>query len=333
MPAAVARPASGALTWTVSKSLKLHDGAGFTAAAATGPGTAWTFLDVKPVAWHLAAGHWSSTRFPDERGAISYAAASGPDNVWAFGLNGAGRPAAYRFNGTRWALAHKFGGAAVISAAVISSSDVYVITAAGTRGRLATLHYNGRTWRQVPAARNLRSVSALTAGNIWAIRESSVAHFRHGKWRYTPVRSLLPRKDRSCGGTMSDVYAQSATSVWAVDSTGCGSAIRPVLLHYTGRHWHAASTKRAIGGVISIVPDGAGGLWLATQAEPLTSSALVHFAHGKFTKIRQPAGSGWLDIAGLAHERRSTVSYAVGTISPLYGSTNNHDRALVLRNS
>jgi hypothetical protein len=332
-PATRAASLARSLSWKVSARLKLRNSDGelasFTAVAPTGPGTAWAFLNVSPVAWHLASGHWSSVRFPDERMIISYAAASGPDNVWAFGLNNT----AYRWDGSRWAVAHRFGHDDISSATVVSSSDVYVITA--VRTRMVTWHFNGHGWRELPGGRNLFQISASSPGNIWAVGVYTIAHFTHGKWHYTRVKSLLPGKDRSCT-VMSAVYAKSPSSVWAVDARICGTTIDPaVLLHYTGRRWRVASPRDAIGyvGSTDLAPDGSGGAWLASEGDGITSSSLVHFANGKFTTISQPVRGAYFEIDGLAHEARSDVSYAVGTVSPGFGGVSRKDHALVLLNS
>jgi hypothetical protein len=318
---------AGALRWTVSKSLKRRNPEytpEFSAVTATGPGNAWAFLNGKPVAWHLVSGRWSSVRFPNENTLITYAAASGPRDVWAFGLNNT----AYRFNGARWAVAHTFPRKeGIISATVIGRTDVYafILSSAGP----ITWHYNGRGWRQVRAARGLIGASAVSPSNIWAVGES-VAHFTDGKWHKTPVKSLLPKKDRACPD-LTAVYAQSASSVWALDSSGCDNNIGPlILLHYTGGHWHVIQEKVANVNAATLIPDGRGGLWIATEAEVVTPSYLLHFSDGKFTKAKQPV-AGYYAIAGLAHAPRSTVSYAVGAAAPqaVIGPA---DRAVILQN-
>jgi hypothetical protein len=323
---------ASSLSWKVSARLNLRNSDGklasFTAVAPTGPGSAWAFLNVSPVAWHLVSGHWSSVMFPDERMIINYAAASGPDNVWAFGLNNT----AYRFGGARWVVAHRFGHDDVMSAAVVNSSDVYVITAVGTR--MVTWHFNGQSWRMLPGGKNLFLISASSPGNVWAAGVDTVAHLTHGKWHDRRVKSLLPSKYRSCT-VMSAVYAKSPGSVWAVDARICGTTIDPtVLLPYTGRHWRVAAPSHAIGYVAStdLTADGSGGVWLATEGDGITSSSLVHFANGKFTTIRRPVRGAYFQIAGLAHEARSDVSYAVGTVSPASGGISRKDHAFVLVN-
>jgi hypothetical protein len=324
------RQRASTLTWTVSKSLKRSNPGfpGFSAVTATGPGSAWAFLDVKPVAWRLASGRWSSVRFP--AAVISYAAASDPRNVWAFGTAmPAGSDVAYRFDGVRWAVAHTFPvDDYLLSATVISPSDVYVFTQSPTGS--PTWRYNGRHWRQVPAAKGLRAASALSAGNIWAVSGRSVAHFTGGNWHFTPVRSLLPEKYRSCAD-LSAVYAQSARNVWAIDSSGCQNEVGPVLLlHYTGRHWRAIPTGIANDYAASLIPDGNGGLWLAVAPAVISSSYLLHFADGKFTIIKQPVAGAYFGVDALAHAPGSTVSYAAGFVSPELTSTT--DRAIILRN-
>jgi hypothetical protein len=183
----------------------------------------------------------------------------------------------------------------------------------------------------VRAAKRLSAASALSAHNIWAVGETSVAHLSGGKWHFTAVKSLLPKKGQSCPD-LSAVYAQSARNVWVIDSSGCASELGPVLLlHYTGRHWHAIPAKVANAYAGSLTPDGRGGLWLAVAAGVVTPSYLLHFADGKFTKIRQPVAGAYFGVDELAHAPGSTVNYAAGFVSPELVST--FDRAIILRNN
>lgn len=324
------RPA-GALRWTVSKSLKRRNPGfpGFTAVTATGPRSAWAFLAVKPFAWRFASGRWSSVRFPSA--GITYAGASGPDNVWAIGTSmPSGSDVAYRFNGVRWAVAHTFPvDDYPLSATVISRTDVYVFTQS-PRGA-PTWHYNGSDWRKVPAARNLITASALSARSIWGLSARQVTHFSGGKWHPTPLKSLLPRKDRSCTD-MSAVYAQAPRSVWVIDSRTCDTTPL-LLLHYTGRRWHVIPAKipAAVDAYApSLIPDGSGGLWLALAPAVIASSYLLHFAGGKFTVVKQPVPGAYFGVEALAHAPGSTVNFAAGFVSA--EDTSATDRAIILRN-
>jgi hypothetical protein len=116
-----------------------------------------------------------------------------------------------------------------------SASNAWAVGAiAGTGNQLFILHWNGTRWSQAPSPHvsgQLHAVAASSASSVWA---AGLAISR------TRIASLLLRwngtrwaRVRCPGKGLTGLAAPTASSAWAVGTTGSG----PLILHWNGIRW------------------------------------------------------------------------------------------------
>src|SRR5580658_5669927 len=116
-----------------------------------------------------------------------------------------------------------------------SASNAWAVGAiAGTGNQLFILHWNGTRWSQAPSPHvsgQLHAVAASSASSVWA---AGLAISR------TRIASLLLRwngtrwaRVRCPGKGLTGLTAPTASSAWAVGTTGSG----PLILHWNGTRW------------------------------------------------------------------------------------------------
>jgi hypothetical protein len=231
----------------------------------------------------LRGGAWAAGSVPLPRKnlvVLDQAAAFSPADVWVFGTQAVGpvsrldfRPYAARFNGKRWTRVTLPGtGPAVVSA--LAADDMWAVTGAvipGT-GLTATprvLHWNGRSWRALPAQPRLPGHATL----------STVLAQAHGTaW----VGGSLPNRK---GGTSELAWEWNGRSWAAADPPGAPSTADYYL---TG-----------------LVPGGTGGLWgIGTSLLSSSPGAtrIWDYADGTWSVPGQ-VSQRWLflELAGVPH--------------------------------
>lgn len=126
-------------------------------------------------------------------------------------------------------------------------------------------HWNGKTWRSVPAKQvgkpdsQLFAVTAISPRNIWAVGQADTGNFRfrplieHWNGRAWSVVAAPSPKLSGSGFGLTAVSAVSATDIWAVGSDVTATGARPLAEHWNGRHWSLvnmpAPTSARISGV------------------------------------------------------------------------------------
>jgi hypothetical protein len=317
---ASASPAVPPLAWHFAKQVHQGDNGEFTAIAAVGTNGGWAFSGdgaVAPTAFRRSGATWTPAPFPghsDER--VVTAQATSAANVWAFTTNGT-RSRALRWNGTSWSVAGSFS-REIAGAVVISRTDVWVF---GDQfqpgGVLGTWHFNGRAWIHVPGEGSLNGGSALSAASIWAFGGTHVAHWNGRAWSATSVASLLPARDKSGlnDPAVMAIYAQSATSVWAVGNGNREDEGGPlVVLHFNGQAWSQVAESQAFGGFDAfgqVAPDGRDGLWIPVPGSEGGPSHLVHYSGGHLTAAVLPAAAARITV--------QSVAWIPGTFQALAG--------------
>ena len=185
-----------------------------------------------------------------------------PTNAWAVG-EGASGGLAEHWNGSAWTVATlpdpSFTPASGNAISADSATDIWVvgstINAATETSVPEALHYNGSAWTVVAVPQPNRSsgtltaVTALSAGNAWAVGESSgagsaiggstlVEHWNGTGWSVvsSPTPGAYPTLSGVAGRSASDVYAVG-TNLPSVN----GGPEQAMILSWNGSAWSVDS--------------------------------------------------------------------------------------------
>ncbi|GGP81238.1 hypothetical protein GCM10010140_07660 [Streptosporangium pseudovulgare] len=217
----------------------------FPALVATGPRDAWIFAATAAVAAHHWDGErWSRVPLPDmdyNAGEGTGAAALAPDDVWLT----VGDHAAH-WDGRAWTVTRLPAWAASVSAA--APGQVWAVGGTGppseqggSGSQAATMRWDGRSWRLVPAPEDRTPSRAMNSegkpdGSIPSIRLTHVV--AHGP---------------------GDVWATGTRSDFDYED---GSVTSSIAMHWDGTAW---SWVRSPAEVSASGSDGAGGIILVDQ--------------------------------------------------------------------
>jgi hypothetical protein len=330
--------------WRIVKTVTGPGNPYFSAVTAPGSSSAWAFEAVtqgkaRPTAWRLSGGTWRQAPFPGGPGDIvDLASSTSPTNVWAFtqlqdsALNHYKvRTRALHWNGSTWITVGTFR-RGINGAAVIGPRDVWVFGSPFAPGaNLGAWHYNGQRWVVTPSGHGLVAGSALSATSVWATGGKQVAHWDGQNWHRTSVAALLPRDTELSFSRMTGIYAQSASSVWAVGTGGRQDEGGPgVLLHYNGHTWSkVAARSRNVSNPAQVVPDGAGGLWIPVPGYWGSDSQILHYAGGHLAEVTLPGGPTRISVSAIASSPGG-LSFGAGFTHPASGPDRD-GRAVILQ--
>lgn len=300
---------------------------------AAAPAQAWavgwggSLTKVVPVvrAWNGAS--WAAVSLPS--GVVSAlglspvlvtTAASGPANVWAFTESGRW----LHGKGTRWTAGRIATPAPVIqSSLAIGPDSAWAFGGkAASGGQSAVTPYAGHFtpghgWHRtlVPGKGMIVAVSEVTYSDIWAVigtgslggtaSGSGLVHWTAGHWHAV---TSLPVQLRNA--SLGAVFARSDSDVWvggAVSNRAHGTT--EAVGHWNGHSWTVTTLPAVVTAakfhVVSIVPDGVGGLWALGfsigQTGNAIESRLWHQSAGRWTGPVNPA---------LAHRAAALVGLA-----------------------
>lgn len=243
---------------------------GFAAVAATAGKRAWVF------AWgaypelgtsELSAVEWTGTswsalhNFPGSP-SLTAAAASGPGDVWGFGVTGSRgqTPWAVRYNGKRWCQV---------------AMGVNVAEASGSAA--------AGDW--------VTGASAAQPARIEVLR------WGKGAWRNVPLPKIsVPKGEQMQPGY---IAAVSPASVWASAAAASPTVegrVTYVLLHWNGRAWSKVALPQGVN-IYGLAGDGHGGAWVASYKvnKPgvyVAGLAMYHYAGGHWTRDAVPVRHG-----------------------------------------
>jgi hypothetical protein len=270
-------------------------------------------------AWHQVALPVKAARRLSNGQFHGTVGASSARDVWAFSEAGS----YLRLDGTRWTFGelpgYRAGKTVIFTIKVFGPDDTWVF---GTRpaGPVSkakftpyAARFNGRTWTsvQVPGTGILSTVSALSAGDMWALTGSQAAgsgapaptpgvvHWNGRAWRAAPTQPRLPKN-----GTLSGIVALAPHDVWVGGSAPNSKAGTSELArHWNGRAWTNASPRSAPTAndyyLADLTPDGHGGLW-ALGAEISGPERFWHYSDGSW---QAPGKSSWqvLELEAIPH--------------------------------
>jgi len=321
--------ATSSPSWRIVKQLRNGTEVEFTAVTAAGRNGGWAFetnfaSGGRPQAWERRGSGWSQVAFPgqaDEQ--VVAASATSASDVWAFTVSGT-HSRALRWNGSKWLVTgnftHQVGGDVVLGPADVWVFGVPFVPGAG----LGAWHYNGRGWSRVAGGNGLEGGSAVSAHDVWAFAGSNVAHWNGRNWTRTSVARLLPARQALNGPAVTGIYAQSATSVYAIGNGNLQDEGGPVVvLHYNGHAWsRVAQGNYGFGTqpVQQIAADGHRGLWLPMPGVLGAPSYLLDYAGGRLTKAGLPAPASKINvdavsaIPGTSDDLATGFTHAAGNL-------------------
>ncbi|MFD7033756.1 hypothetical protein ACFWAR_37575 [Streptomyces sp. NPDC059917] len=298
------------------------------------------------------APRWSAAELPGGDAVLSASVKPDAHTTWAAGFrvddDGGGvsfRPVLYAHDDRRggaWTERPTAPGVSgrVNAIAATSDRDAWLVGDADGEGQPAmTQHWDGRAWREKPAAMpdnslggGLLGVAAVAPNDVWAAgwtqalderipdpdgstqiidhMEGLVQHWDGRAWK----RAELPKGYANWG--LNAISASGPNDVWAVGS-GYGDDDRPVVLHYDGRSWKQLPTP-PYGGLYgefnSVVANGPGDVWAVGRTildENDRGHALIMHWNGRtWTRVAGPAEAG--SLTGVAAAPGGVV--AVGRI-------------------
>jgi len=216
-----------------------------------------------PLALHYDGTRWRVVPTPPG-GRLSAVAAVSTTDVWAVGSQPTGDGPGIlvqHWNGHQWSVVDApaqpptdFN--ALTGLAVVNAHDIWAV---GSRGddfnEPLVEHWNGSAWQVVavpeppqpdpndPTNVGLTAVTAVGAGNVWAVGEAGlIEHYDGHAWRIVTGPG---------GGTVrwAAVSARAADDIWVVGRSGT----TPVSAHWTGTAWHPVPvpTGTTLDGVVA----------------------------------------------------------------------------------
>ena len=217
--------------------------------AVAGPGTGWSIV-ASP----------NGARFGDNT--LMEVSAGPAASAWAVGYaGGAGtfRTMVQRWNGSRWAVLPSPNVSPLdnVLAGVdtVSADDAWAVgyaarvTPRGAFHRALIEHWDGSTWRVVPAPQagtednDLWAVTALSANNVWAVGNENVGRFtfrplvQHWNGRAWNLVRVPSPPLTGIGASLFGVAAASPRDIWAVGGYDTGTRFQPLAEHFNGARW------------------------------------------------------------------------------------------------
>lgn len=310
---------------------------------AIGPRNAWAFGESRssegpdPLAVRWNGRSWTTVTMPTGLGkGISFADASSPRNVWAFG---GGDPAfgdayALRWDGKAWSVAHHWPSYTWLTdAEVLGPRDVWVFGFHPNDLDHKSWRYDGRRWAEVPTpVGSLKEASAVAADDIWAVgrhpegrAHDLLARWDGRTWTEVDVPGLPHEGDHMV--FFDRVHAVSSREVWVFGreyrQDGDKDTYGFLLLHFDGDGWQKIDPPPAprMYGVYDVASDGEGGVWVLPSIGD--TPELLHYRNGQWavSQVDLPGGPNGTvrAIAGVPHRRSA---WAVGSTPVLSGTWN-----------
>lgn len=312
---------------------------------ATGSRDAWAAGDMsiscgatRPLVEHWNGRAWRQRPLPealDSYDGLVAIGASSASNAWLIASQeNSSVLARLTWNGKTWKAARlpswvsrKTSGLSLDDVlAVFGPANVWNFSLDARQNPAMAARFNGRTWRRVYLPGAPVAVSAVTAGDIWAVGPSRktmskpvaqrvyvAMHWNGRTWRTIAMPKI------TSVSTLPHVFGMVAAgpdSLWATIPTGGpASARQGYLIHWDGQHWHRVRTPRGVFNQPDANPqaqDGRGGVWLqGFGPAPANAARLYHYRYGHWTTFRSPDAAA-VQLAALAWIPGTRSLWAVG---------------------
>jgi hypothetical protein len=257
--------------------------------ATAGPSSAWavgyfnTGKTIKTLIERWNGLTWKQVPSPNPGGRhgsfLLSVAAAGPSSAWAVGYYGTGKTIKTlieRWNGRTWAHVRSpspgrsYPRSALNGVAIAGKSGAWAVGYYfGPPVRPLTEHWNGRAWKQVPAASSgwhasgqLNAVTTLGASGTWAvgslgtktIDQTLIEHWNGRAWKQV----TSPRPAKSRGAILTAITARSPADAWAVGyyfaDANMDPAVFTLIERWNGHAWKQERSPSP-GGTITSGPD------------------------------------------------------------------------------
>ncbi|NLU74948.1 hypothetical protein HCC61_20080 [Streptomyces sp. HNM0575] len=258
--------------------------------------------EAKQILLHRKGKEWKPSPVPEggEKTLLTRVDASGPDNVWVFGMKTAGEkpPVAFRWDGKQWhemkvpVANDRWEGPR--STAVLAADDVWLLG-----GERNAYHWDGRKWTksQLPAV--AMDIAGTGGRDVWAVglrdtgdddgggpmSQPSAMHWDGKKWKTAETPEYhFPDPPAEEASSLDAVVAVSENEVWALGrhdynhgEGGPEPEDEVILLRWDGNAWKEAPEKAAKKAEM-LASDGDGGLMLDTDLHMTKDGALHKIA-------------------------------------------------------
>jgi hypothetical protein len=201
---------------------------------------------------------WSQVTSPEIEGdSLNGVTAISANNVWAVGSDrsSSGGALVEHWDGTSWRIVSNsvIAAAGALSAvSADSANDVWAVGPAGNTGP-PILHFDGTTWSRVATPTGVRSVTALSPTNVWAVgtvqtlfnhrphTRAAIEHWDGRSWSI--VSSPNPTPSPGLDSLLDGIAAISANDIWAVGTLHTSQFGQATLTeHWDGTSWTIISS-------------------------------------------------------------------------------------------
>lgn len=263
-------------------------------------------------------------------------------NVWAVGSyctsSRVERTLVVHYDGTSWRRVaspnHGSYGNALNGVVALSRSNAWAVGNYDATGhgwfKPLAMHWNGTAWRTIATANLgaktgvLRSVTALSARNIWAVGDWSYASGTGGAlvehWNGTAWKIIAVPTNRTF--LLQSVSAVAANDIWATGERMLNGHVATLALHWNGTAWRVVGTPNRgvaknnflLGGVAAISSTNAwavGSYNAGTEAAPSFRTLVLHWNGTRWSAVASP-NRGQSNLYGGVSGTAANNIWAVG---------------------
>src|SRR6266480_2021658 len=197
--------------------------------------------------------------------------------------------------------------------AVVSSNDAWAVgtsrNQSGFSSHTLTEHWNGSQWSIIASPNpgspfnNLRSVTAVSATNVWAVGQydtSSGFHTLVEHWNGSQWKVVASPNPPSREGTLNGVDALTANNIWAVGFTTDMNGFSQTLAeHWNGTTWKLVASPNPdsmINGLSSLSAASANNIWAVGIQKVASETLIEHWNGTQWQVVASPNRDGSSNI-------------------------------------
>jgi hypothetical protein len=166
---------------------------------------------------------------------------------------------------------------------------------------------------------NLYGVTALSAGNVWAVGEyfvgvntrTLIEHWNGKAWK------VVKSPNEGTGSQLNSVYAVSPANIWAAGSY-FGTSGRTLIEHWNGRAWKIVSSPNiglGSNGLSAIRGTSAHDIWAvgdAVTSYPVAKTVILHWAGRRWQLVSSPSMANRPNFLAAVRPLSAAEAWAVG---------------------